>query len=300
MTSTMTSTVTDSTVINTMTKTMPADLPSRYEIRNLGPEHSDWALAILCHTNIFYGPLWSSNYKGTEAVRRCLALYEHARYLVDHQIESGFSFGVFDKEYKPKRPESSSPSTTTADGGGGGGGKLYWDIHADPATLSASALLDAMDFPLVSIALSYDSIHPLDPARLAPLAPVLPAYGEGFARLIANDARDPASWRATAPLQVLFRNATSTRRDYEGRGLMKGLAHWLMRWAAAMGFRGIQIEAFNDAVAKVWTHPPPPFGGEAVSEVRTGEVVVEEGDGSVRRPFGESTQTLTRCYVTLK
>ncbi|KAL0257082.1 hypothetical protein SLS55_007892 [Diplodia seriata] len=292
MTSTMTSTVTNPAVISTMTKTMTTDLPSRFEIRNLGPEHSDWALAILCHTNIFYGPMWSSNYKGAEAVKRCLGLYEHGRYLVDHQIDSGYSFGVFDKEYTFKRPESAAT-----------GGRLYWDVERDTAdadNLDAEAMLDRMDFPLVSIALSYDSINPLDMSRMIPLTRVVPEYGEGFARLIAYDPRDPATWKATGPLQVLFRNSTSTRRDYEGRKLMKVQAHWLMRWAKEMGFRGIQIEAFNDAVRKVWTNPPPPFRGEAISEVKTGEEVVEEEDGTVRRPFGNSTQTLTRCYVTLK
>ncbi|EKG17295.1 hypothetical protein MPH_05505 [Macrophomina phaseolina MS6] len=264
-------------------------LPSRYEIRNLGPEHSDWATAILCHTNMFYGPLFTANFLGQERARRCLALYRHAAYLVDHQIDSGLSFGVFDTQYRFKRPES-EPS----------GGKCYWKEEADPETSSAEDLLEMMDFPLVSIALSYDSAHPLDMARMVDMVGVVPQYAEGFHYLIEGDKREPASWQATGPLQVLFRNATSTRRDYEGRGLMKAQAHWLMRWAAEQGFRGIQIEAFNDAVNKVWTNPPSPFQGEAVSTVMTGEVVVQEEDGSVRRPFGPATQRLTRCYVTLK
>lgn len=275
----------------TMTTTVTTDPPSRFEIRNLGPEHNEWAKAILCHTNMFYGPMWAANYKGTEAVKKNLGLFRTCSHLIDHQIDSGLSFGVFDKEYVFKRPESAAT-----------GGKLYWDVERenDPEGLDAQTLLDQMDFPLVSIALSYDSINPLDQSKLADLVGIVPEYGAGFGMLIANDPRDPASWQATGPLQVLFRNSTSTRRDYEGLGLMKRQAHFLMRWAAEKGFRGIQIEAFNDAVTKVWTNPPPPFKGEAISEVRTGEVVVKNEDGTVTRPFGNSTQVLTRCYVTLK
>ncbi|EOD49641.1 hypothetical protein GTA08_BOTSDO03571 [Neofusicoccum parvum] len=266
---------------------MTDQLPSRYEIRNLGPEHSDWANAILCHTNLFYGPLWNANYTGQERTKRCLDLYKVADYLVDHQINSGYSFGVFDKEYVFKRPESAAT-----------GGKCYWDV--DDAAATGDELLAQMDFPLVSIALSYDSINALDHARMGELVNILPEYAEGFKYLALGDRRDPASWQATGPLQVLFRNATSTRRDYEARGLMKYQAHWLMRWAADKGFRGIQIEAFNDAVNHVWTNPPPPFKGEAVSTVLTGEIVEVQEDGSERRPFGKGTQRLTKCYVTLK
>lgn len=268
---------------------MAFQISDRFEIRNLGPGHSDWATAILCHTNMFYGPLFTALHKDQEQTRKCLGLYAAGQYLVDHQINSTYSFGVFDKEYKFKRPESAAT-----------GGKCYWSEEGDPETSTAESLLEQMDFPLVSIALSYDSANPLDMGRMVELVKVVPEYAEGFHYLIVGDTRDPDSWKATGPLQVLFRNSTSTRKDYEGMGLMKVMAHWLMRWAAEKGFRGIQIEAFNDAVTKVWTNPPSPFRADAVSTVYTGEVVVKEEDGTERRPFYPATQKLTRCYVTLK
>ncbi len=35
-----------------------ADLPSRHEIRVLEAKHSDWAKAIVIHSNMFYSPVW--------------------------------------------------------------------------------------------------------------------------------------------------------------------------------------------------------------------------------------------------
>lgn len=164
----------------------------------------------------------------------------------------------------------------------------------------ADEMLEQMDFPLASIALSYDSFHPLDLARMGDMVTVLPEYGVGFHHLALNDKRDPASWQAKGPLQVLFRNATSTRHDYEGLKLMKHQAHWLMRWADKEGFRDIQIEAFHDAVDRVWNNPPPPFRGETASEVKTGEFEEVGEDGEKRNPFFPATQRLTKVYVTLK
>ncbi len=63
-----------------------------------------------------------------------LAAFQHADYLCMHQIASGHSLGVFDREYQFRRPESAST-----------GGKLYWDLDqaqeqggGDDATLLLS------------------------------------------------------------------------------------------------------------------------------------------------------------------
>jgi len=76
-----------------------------------------------------------------------------------------------------------------------------------------------------------------------------------------------------------MRNATSTRADYEGQGLMKKLAQWLMRDAARNGFRGIQIECAHDAVSHVWLHPVEPFSAELIGKVDTGAYTEEDGEG---------------------
>ncbi|KAH8725497.1 hypothetical protein GQ44DRAFT_772160 [Phaeosphaeriaceae sp. PMI808] len=85
----------------------------------------------------------------------------------------------------------------------------------------------------------------------------LVAFGE-------MDTRDPNTWKPTGLGQVLFRNTSSTRHDYEGQGIMGSLARWLMREADRGGFRGIQIECLSDAVTHVWSKPEEPYQGNVV------------------------------------
>jgi hypothetical protein len=113
-----------------------------------------------------------------------------------------------------------------------------------------------LDFPLVSVALSYDGANPLDHSNMLTLVQMLPAVETIFHMLSeVLGTRDPESWKAKGPGEVLTRNATATRQDYEGKKTMKVLAFYLMRKAAEKGYRGINIETVHDAVAHVWTHP---------------------------------------------
>lgn len=123
-------------------------LPSRYEIRPLGPEHAQWASAIVAHSNIFHSAVFTLAYPDDKTAR-FNALMKGASYLLDHQINSGLSYGVFDTEFQYKRPESVAQ-----------GGKFYWDPEDN--TITGEELIEAMDFPLVSVALSYDGLDPLD------------------------------------------------------------------------------------------------------------------------------------------
>ncbi|KAH8680772.1 hypothetical protein BX600DRAFT_428754 [Xylariales sp. PMI_506] len=263
-------------------------LPPRYEIRVLGPEHADWARAIVSHSNTFYSPVWSPLYPDNQTAR-CYGMFEKAEYLVDHQIKSGLSLGVFDREYKFKRPESAEAP---------GGGKLYWDVTDE--TPDKDQLLEQMDFPLASVALAYDSINALDMSKLSDIISYLPEFGIVYKVLGELDKRDPASWTATGPGQVLFRNATSTRAEYEGEKLMKLQAQYMMRKSAEEGFRGIQIECAHPAVTSVWSNPPAPFKGEIVAQFNTltHEEVSEQGEKS--HPFKPADVNLTKVYVTLK
>lgn len=68
---------------------------------------------------------------------------------------------------------------------------------------------------------------------------ILPLFGPFYHILADLDQRDPPSWKPTGPNQVLFRNAMSTRHDYEGKGIMSGLARWLTREAAERGYMGV-------------------------------------------------------------
>ncbi|KAF2790751.1 hypothetical protein K505DRAFT_327367 [Melanomma pulvis-pyrius CBS 109.77] len=272
------------------TPSNPSTLPPRFAIRRLEPKHSPWAAAIVMHSNLYHSPVWPIVYP-TAITARLHKGMKSAAYLVDHQINSGMSFGVFDTEYAFKRPESAQQ-----------GGKLWWD-ETEPSVQEAAGpeaesarLLAQMDFPLVSVALSYDAIDPLDMARMAALIDTLPLFGELYHHLEILDPRAPADWKPDAARQVLMRNATSTRRDYEEHHLMSGTARWLMREAAAEGYRGVQIEALHDKVAWVWSHPEEPFRGSVVSQVDMATFVDEEG----KKVFEPATQTGSKIFVHLK
>ncbi|KAL2352625.1 hypothetical protein BJ546DRAFT_1039474 [Cryomyces antarcticus] len=198
--------------------------------------HIDWAKAIVMHSNMFYSPVWSVIYP-VQRLHRLHRGIEAGTYIVEHQINSGMSFGVFDNEYKYKRPESEATE-----------GRLYWNETAEPDA-DADNLLSQMDFPLVS--------------------------------------------------QVLMRNATSTRHGYEGEGLMKKLAQFLMREAKLEGYRSIQIECVNDTVTHTWCHPPHPFKGELIAEVDMETYEEEAEDGKRVRVFAPAKQRGTKVFVTL-
>jgi hypothetical protein len=128
-----------------------------------------WAAAIVIHNNMFHSPVWPVIYPD-EKTKRAQQGMAAADYLIRHQIESGMSFGIFDKQYDYKRPESALTQ-----------GKLYWDpndIKSDGASLQQQ-----MDFPLVSVALSYDGFNPLDMQRLMVLVEILPLLGALYGAL---------------------------------------------------------------------------------------------------------------------
>jgi hypothetical protein len=139
----------------------PTYLDPRYEIRQLTVAHTPWAAAIVIHSNMFHSPIWPVLYpdEKTKRVQQGMGAVD---YLVRHQIESGMSFGIFDTQYEYKRPGSALTQ-----------GKLYWDPN--DVKSDGASLLQQMDFPLVSVALSYDASNPLDMQRLMHLVEVLPA-----------------------------------------------------------------------------------------------------------------------------
>lgn len=177
-----------------------SSLPPRYEIRTLGPEHTDWANAVVMHSTAFASPVWSKVYP-EDKTGLCYNLFRLGTYLIDS------------------------------------GGKLHWDL--DDRTANKDKLLEQMDFPLVSVAMAYDSYDTLDVTRLSLMLEVMPLLGERSKILKERDTRDPGSWEATGPCQVLFRNSTATRAGEEGKGFMGILARHMMREAAVAGFRGI-------------------------------------------------------------
>jgi hypothetical protein len=208
-------------------------------------------------------------------------------YLVRHQVESGMSFGVFDTKFKYKPPESAATQR-----------KLYWDENE--AASDSAALIQRMDFPLVSLALAYDGANPLDFPKLMSLIEVLPLFGTLYQALESLDKRDPSSWKAKGPREVLMRNGTSTRANYEGRGLTRNLANWLMREAAIQGYRGIQIECAHSALTNTWLHSPKPCQAELIGSLDTATYEQVNEDGSKFKPFVPAKQVCTKIYVKLK
>lgn len=266
--------------------TIQTGLPPRYEIRALGPEHVDWACAIFALTTLFDSPLWPAVYP-TGRTARLRDVMRGARYLVQHQVDSGYSLGVFDKDFRFKR-----------DGSEAAGGKLYWDDNDTEA--DAGELLEQMDFPLVSIALAYDGAHPLDKAQMQGLIEALPLVGTFYAALERLDPRPRDSWAAKRPGELLLRNATNTRGDYAGKGLMKKMAQFMMHQAAERGFRGIQIETASDAVERVWANPPPNYSAVVVSAFHTRTLEETDDKGDKVYPFRPAEQRATKIYCSLR
>ncbi|KAJ5807588.1 hypothetical protein N7447_011044 [Penicillium robsamsonii] len=265
---------------------MASSLPPQYEIRVLGPEHEEWARAICIQTNLFHSPLWPVVYPENKT-QRAYQTFRDAHYLIKHQIDSGKSLGIFDKEYQYKRPESAAT-----------GGKLYWDL--DDENVTESELAEQMDFPLVSIAMAYDGIDELDITQIEPLIAALPLFGTVYHALEERDPRDPASWKPTSRGQVLMRNATNTVKTHSGRGLMRLLAEEMMRRSAAEGYRGIQIESVSEAVQKVWSKPPAPFKGTIISQIHTTTYEEQNEEGEVVYPLRPANVNISKIWVDLR
>ncbi|KLJ11806.1 hypothetical protein EMPG_13045 [Blastomyces silverae] len=269
----------------------PTTLPPRFEIRPLGPEHIEWARAIHCHSNTFLSPIWPNLYPEFSAlfIYDFFLIFDH---LIAHQIESGLSYGIFDTEYKFKNPESAKT-----------GGKLYWQkptTDAEREATTRASLLEQMDFPLVSIALSYDPFYPLDMEKMIEIFAVTPLLPFILGQMDSRDTKNPEARTPSGPGQIVQRNATATREDYNGMGLMKILAHWLMHELAGKGYKGIKIESLSDAVFHVWTNPPQPYKAESLCQINLKDFAGEVELPGEKVIFHYVDQKVAKIYVALK
>ncbi|KAE8360294.1 hypothetical protein BDV27DRAFT_161821 [Aspergillus caelatus] len=259
-----------------MTITQP-QLSNRYQIRPLTLSHLTWTKALLVQANTSPSSIWPTLQPGNQtalAYRQFHAMDS----LVRHLINSGISFGVFDTEYQFRFPSSAET-----------GGQLYWDETDLKAT--TEQLLEQMDFPLVSIALSYDATDPPDEAKLQDYYDSLPVARDMFSHLeslIPPSARAGYASAGCGKLRrgkVLMARSLATRGDYERRGIMKGTAWWLMREAKRWGYEVIEIRTGSAAVRRVWENPPEPFRATVMAEFVVGEYEVVDAEGRKRRPF---------------
>jgi hypothetical protein len=272
----------------------PSSLKPRYEIRKLEAKHLPFAAAIVAHSHGFHSSVWQYIWPDRLLGRWTRSATEGLEYLVSHQIASGLSYGVFDTQYEYKTTEAKEA-----------GGNVYWkradeedeeDVEKSQGREAEGLrMLEQMDFPLVSVALSYDGFVPFEPEKMKPLLDMWPEFTTLYGTLASRDPRSPESWKPTQPGQVLMRNATSTRHDYEGQGIMAATARWLRREARLTGFRGVQIECIASAVTHMWSDGvEQPFRAKVVSEFECETLEVE---GS--KPFWPAKQRVTKCWVDL-
>ncbi|OJD20400.1 hypothetical protein ACJ73_08265 [Blastomyces percursus] len=269
----------------------PTTISPRFEIRPLGPEHIEWANAIHCHSNTFLSPVWPNLYPELPpwSILDFFSAFDH---LIRHQVESGLSYGIFDTEYKFKNPESAKT-----------GGKLYWQkptTDAEREATTQASLLEQMDFPLVSIALSYDAFHPLNMEKMMQIFSITPSFPFIMGQIDGLDTNNPDARTPSGPCQIVQRNSTATREDYNGKGLMKILAYWLMHELAGKGYKGIKIESFSDAVFHVWTHPPQPYKAEVVSQINLKDFAGEVESLGETCTLNYVDQKVSRIYVALE
>lgn len=262
------------------------NLPARFEIRKLEPKHIPWAQAILTHSNVFCSPIWPVLYPNDKTAR-AYRFFTAVERICTLNIASGYSYGVFDKEYVFKRPASAATD-----------GKLHWD----PTNLTATEddLIEQMDFPLVSVAMAYDGGEQRDESDWALVIETIRELGTLFVTLEKMDTRDKSIWKPGKLGEVMYRGGTSTRKDYEGYKLARGMADWLMREVAGMGFRAMQLGVGHAAVAKIYLNPPAPFKGEVVCRIDAA-TFEEEVDGQRVKPFERCGDVpMMRIWVEFK
>lgn len=250
-----------------------------YEIRQLKKEHLDWVAAIVGHTMSFDSPIWSKTYPDGQterAYKLAAAIKPSSR----NCIESGLSYGVFKSDWAPRYPDTNP------------WGELRWDTKDLSAT--REQLLDQMDFPLVSIAMSKDMAAP-NPAVSKdhiPWANELEGHSlirdtlkqgdtSGREKAVKNNGVEGVSVR---------RSGTHTRGDYSRKGFSKALAHDVMKRMAEKGYREILIHTGSPHVNNVWEHPPAPYTCVVASTFNT---------TTRQDKFGSAKVNCLRIWVTL-
>ncbi|EQL01068.1 hypothetical protein G6O67_002443 [Ophiocordyceps sinensis] len=261
-------------------------LPDRYQIRQITPDVADWVLAFNWYTQICGSDVLGAVHSG-ELGRHTLTVYRQLRESNRHKDmppSNGLSYMLIDKEYVFKRPESEAT-----------GGALYWDgIRVDDAALadddfSRQKLREGMDFPIVSVSQWYDAGAAGDAAIWALRRRAAPMYCLTSDMLDDRDTSFPQDARTpTGPGQVLEDKGTSTLEGHGGQGLMKGLAHFVMKEMKARGFRGFSITCMAPQVHHVFTHPPEPFKGVTVVEMTLRDHEIKDEKGQLYRPLAKS------------
>ena len=221
-------------------------LPERYYIAKIDAGIAEWCKGLMIYGFMLRTSIWTPILREPKTANALRALKLLSDYF-DHAIHSGLSYGVFDKEYQFRRPESAVE-----------GGKLYWDgLELEDPYLGIK-MIEHMDFPLVSVALSYDFFN----QRKADLEPsileILPLHPPMMA-LLAKGAPAPSDPRwPKGQGEVVCRTGTVTKPGYERQGLMTALNKFVMLEMKSRGYRNLIIGTAGNglAVHRVYTNPP--------------------------------------------
>ncbi|KAK7965177.1 hypothetical protein PG988_010181 [Apiospora saccharicola] len=284
-------------------------LPPRYTIRPIDAGVADWAKALAVQGFLLGPSIWSplmAAPKTRSALRAFGAL--HGYYM--HAVESGVSYGVFDSEYEFARPESKSTSAAAAAAASNGdtsingnengtkyepsGGDVYWhelDPDADPDFETgggAQRMVEGMDFPLVCVALSCDLAGKPGPDIVEALHAFFPLQRGVSQYWRDRDPRPKGTWEPSGVGEVCARMGCVTKPEYQGRGLMSALNHFVMLDLKARGFRAMNAGIGVPSVYRNWMNAPAGCRSHAYLDLNILEIEVEDDDGRKVKPYADS------------
>ncbi|KAI0391957.1 hypothetical protein F5Y17DRAFT_478175 [Xylariaceae sp. FL0594] len=290
-----------------ITNTHGIRLPSRYLIRRLDMSVLEWVTAMGIDGFMLRNPsLWNPLLPYPKMANALAGLDKLSSYYAQ-AISSGFSYGIFDTEYAFKNPLSfSSPQM------------LHWRTldpgHISFETYGAAQMQDAMDFPLVCIALSVDAFAPGDPYALFQLLDMMPLHGQlssFLASLPLSISSSPSSSSSSKSAgkqhhhhvldhqsptdynQILIRTGCVTRKEYQGQGLATALNRFVMHEAKAWGFSALRVRLSSASLLRrSYARPPQGVRSEIVAhwdfEAIEMQCEDEYGELVVRRPYKRS------------
>ena len=249
------------------------DLPSRYEIRQITAEHSEWARALIIYGFLLRTSIWTPLLLEPKTANALRALDKLSDY-VDHAVNSGMSYGIFDTEYEYRFPKSEAI-----------GGNLNWrDLDPDDPYLSLK-MIQAMDFPLVSMAMAYDFYYERPLGDIMDILPLHPAMMQQLGKV---DTRPLETWFPKGPGEVVCRTGTVTVPGYERRGLATALCKFMILEMQRRGFRGLMIGAQGRTIHRLHCEPPGNCKSTVLHHYDVEAIELDDADGKKIKPYTAS------------
>lgn len=251
------------------------ELSDRYYIGKIDASVAEWAKALMIYGFMLRTSIWTPILREPKTANALRALKLLSDYF-EHAINSGLSYGVFDKEYQYHRSES-----------GAEGGKLYWDELDPENPYLGMKMIEHMDFPLVSVAMSYDFFYQRKADFEPPIREILPLHLPMMA-LLAKGAPGPSDPRwPKAGGEVVCRTGTVTKPGYERRGLMTALNRFVMMEMKSRGYRNLIIGTAGNgpSVHRVYTNLPMGCSSQVLHHYNVEEMELEDENGQTVKPY---------------